>query len=299
MFRLLSRNNTPMPITTSAGRMPGMGLLPRQSSCVCMSSAYGAGARESSLNRRTPRLYRQVQYACRFAAKIPRPGTPICRTFRRLHRKQHLVRQKRTFHSEEIEMRRLLILSALALFAVAGTWAGTAAISDSLTVYSPTSVIVGQVGVYDDGSIFGFHAACTGPTCGVTEDSPNIYYIDLSGLTNYTNTTPNTMLLDSPSVGSDVFGQINLDAGFRLFFESNNGTVEFLPNSSYLLVPEGNGYADATAYLTADLRASGYTAQFYSVPDAAAPEPGTLLFLACGLLALACQIGKASWRERG
>lgn len=186
-------------------------------------------------------------------------------------------------------MRRLLILSALALFAVAGTWAGTAAISDSLTVYSPTSVIVGQVGVYDDGSIFGFHAACTGPTCGVTEDSPNIYYIDLSGLTNYTNTTPNTMLLDSPSVGSDVFGQINLDAGFRLFFESNNGTVEFLPNSSYLLVPEGNGYADATAYLTADLRASGYTAQFYSVPDAAAPEPGTLLFLACGLLALACR----------
>jgi hypothetical protein len=60
MFRLLSRNNTPMPITTSAGRMPGTGLLPRQSSCSCMSSAYGGGARESSPNRRTPQVYRRV-----------------------------------------------------------------------------------------------------------------------------------------------------------------------------------------------------------------------------------------------
>src|ERR1039458_2750235 len=60
MFRLLSSNNTTMPITTSAGRMPGIGLLPRQSSCSCMSSAYGGGARESSPNRRTPRFYRRV-----------------------------------------------------------------------------------------------------------------------------------------------------------------------------------------------------------------------------------------------
>src|ERR1035441_8576197 len=61
MFKLLSRNNTPMPITTSAGRMPGTELLPRQSSCSCMSSGYGGGAHESSPNRRTPRFYRRVR----------------------------------------------------------------------------------------------------------------------------------------------------------------------------------------------------------------------------------------------
>src|SRR5450759_4251706 len=60
MFRLLSRNNKPMPITINAGTTPGMLPLLRQSSCGCMMSAYGGGARESRGNRRTPEFYRRA-----------------------------------------------------------------------------------------------------------------------------------------------------------------------------------------------------------------------------------------------
>src|ERR1035441_5070266 len=73
MFRLLSRNNTPMPITPNAGRMPGTELLPRQSSCSCMSSAYGGGAHESSPNRRTPQFYRRVRTVWRVTIAAPSP----------------------------------------------------------------------------------------------------------------------------------------------------------------------------------------------------------------------------------
>src|ERR1039458_3063511 len=73
MFKLLSRNNTPMPITTSAGRMPGTELLPRQSSCSCMSSAYGGGVHESSPNRRTPQFYRRVRTVWRVTIAAPSP----------------------------------------------------------------------------------------------------------------------------------------------------------------------------------------------------------------------------------
>jgi hypothetical protein len=184
-------------------------------------------------------------------------------------------------------MRRLWILSAVSLLAVANTWAAGifAPISDQLTVFDSNANIVGQVGVREDGSIFGLHAACNGPTCGSLEGSANIYYIDVPVLAAFS--TP-TMVLESSTVGSDVFGTINLGIGYlTLFFNSDSEAVEFNPGvGGYILVPEGDGFADATPYLASDLIASGFTAQFFSDPEVA-PEPGTVALFAAGIAALA------------
>jgi len=175
-------------------------------------------------------------------------------------------------------------LLALAFIAASTTYAASVApVSDILTVYDSNSTIVGQLTLREDGTWFGLHAACNGPTCGTLEDSANLYYLDLPTLSLVNTSTP-TMVLESANVGSDVFGVTNLGFGYTvLSFRSDGETVQFIPGAGYTLVPEGNGNFDLTSYIQPGL---GYTATFYSDP-AETPEPGTAALLAGGILVMA------------
>ena len=93
---------------------------------------------------------------------------------------------------------------------------------------------------------------------------------------------------------SDVFGVAHEGlGGFLLGFASDGESGIFnIPPSFHppgVQVDEGLGPFDATMYLSPDLIAQGYTAEFRSDP---VPEPGTLALLGLGMA------GLAGWRSR-
>jgi hypothetical protein len=168
-------------------------------------------------------------------------------------------------------------------------------ISDVLTVYDPTGAIVGQVGVYEDGVVFGTNYAVDPPTA-TGEGLGVIYYINDLNLANSGQYGYPTTMLEPGGGQSDVFGVVelggpDLDAGpFFLAFSSDTDTVppaftvnNSSNNSSSIL--EGQQPVDATMYLNSTLP-GGYTATFFSDSEVQVPEPTTMLLLGSGLIGL-------------
>jgi len=158
-----------------------------------------------------------------------------------------------------------------------------------LTVFDPAGAIFAQVGVHEDGTMFGVNTfGCAGPFCGVSEHPANFYYIDILGLTNPTPPAP-TILLETATTASDLFGAIHPQGapfqGTVLSF-SSDGEFPVGFSSGFIVLPEGNGGPfDATAYLNPTFVAQGYTATFLSDP-VEAPEPATYGLAMCGALSL-------------
>jgi hypothetical protein len=189
-------------------------------------------------------------------------------------------------------MKPVIVCLLLALGALAPAWGEQ--VSDVLTVYNASHVIVGQVGVYEDGGIFGLNSAVfhtQGPYVG--EDPWGIYYINDATLVN--TRPPVTAVMDwsDPTWLSDIVGVAAGVPGAPAFVLAFGSDTETLPNQlgtdpGSPVVRENGAPIDVTSYLTLDRQAAGYTATFWSD----VPEPGTTLMLGGGLLAIALYLRK-------
>ena len=151
-------------------------------------------------------------------------------------------------------------------------------ISDSLTVFDAAGNVVYQVSVTE-----------------ANEDPNEIYFINVPGLINPAQFGNATTVLDADGSYSDIFGIAGVNGDLFLAFNSDTeGFPALYGSQGAIFLPEGNGgFFDATMYLSPDLIAQGYSAQFFSDGDeAAVPEPGTLILLATGLAGAAGSLRK-------
>jgi hypothetical protein len=166
----------------------------------------------------------------------------------------------------EIAVFSVLLLGASLLLCARPVLAD--AISDSLTVYSPSGKAVASVSASEAG-----------------EDPNHAYIIPYTGIVNEQLFGDPTVLLDPDGKVSDVFGIYEQDDNLYLAFESASGTSAPAFGASDRIFPEGNGVFDATLYLSPGLQQDGYTATFISETNQV-PEPSTLVTLAIGLVVL-------------
>ncbi|MGD0498469.1 MAG: PEP-CTERM sorting domain-containing protein [Bryobacteraceae bacterium] len=187
-------------------------------------------------------------------------------------------------------MRRLGILCfVLVAAAFSPASAGTLTVSDSMTVFDSQGNPVHQLILYENGTIgclVDGECAQTGPG-NIGEDPNSVYYF-----TNVAIDTgmwgDNERVLEPDSSNGDMFGVALLSPeNLVLGFSSDTETIPVpYPNGQFGDCHsqwEGDGYFDATGFLSPDLRNLGYTAQFYSDTDV--PEPSTLTLFGGALLA--------------
>jgi hypothetical protein len=181
-------------------------------------------------------------------------------------------------------MRGLAVLSVLTISALMSPGAHSAEISDVLTVLGPTGAIFGQVGVNEDGTIFGLNAASTGPAESLDPVlTTGTYYINQPGLANATSPFP-LFLVDPgpPALISDEAGDVRVNGVLFIGFSSDS-------EADMILVSGGiqeAGPVDMTPFLNPTLQAQGYTATFQSD----VPEPLSMGMLS-GLIAIALLVG--------
>jgi len=140
----------------------------------------------------------------------------------------------------------------------------TAAISDSLTVFSPNGSVFASVSVDE-----------------ANHKGADIIILDIPGIVDANLFGDYTAVVDPDGTLSDIFG-INVNSGGApvLAFESGS-LASPIPNAASLLlgatfvVPEGSGFLDATTYLKPELQREGYTAQFFSDPGVPSSVPDT------------------------
>lgn len=143
------------------------------------------------------------------------------------------------------------------------------AISDSLTVYSPTGVAVASVSANEN-----------------EENPTHVYIIPYTGIVNDQLYGDPTVLLDANGKASDIFGIYEKDDDLYLAFSSDSDTKAVAFGPTDRIFQEGQGVFDATLYLSPALQQDGYTATFVSDADTVS-EPSTLAMLTIGLAFLA------------
>jgi hypothetical protein len=155
-------------------------------------------------------------------------------------------------------------------------------ISDSFTVRNAAGAIVAQVIATEADEVR------LGP--GNVYIIPNAGFVDPSQFGNFTTLFETA---GNPNVLSDIFGIAAGipgcldDAGFCLAFSSDVDGVPFpFGASTTRNFFEDGGVFDATLYLSAAMRANGFTATFISDPDTV-PEPGSLALIGIAAVALA------------
>jgi PEP-CTERM motif len=120
-----------------------------------------------------------------------------------------------------------------------------------------------------------------------------LYYIEADGLADPNQWGNYTSVLKAPDyqVMSDAFGAIYRGTDLLLFFQSDTSTepcpFPLGPNIVFeTLQPTGRygGIFDATMYLSPDLQAQGWTADFES--GMSVPEPATVILMGSGIGAL-------------
>ena len=162
-------------------------------------------------------------------------------------------------------------------------------LSDVLTVFNAAGALVGQVGVYEDGTMFGLNAAVVhlGSSIPNGEDPSGVYYINDSTLADPTKLGQPINLRESVAGPfSDVFGVVVLSGSYYLGFTSDTENVPpaFAPVGTTIILENQASY-DATAFLNPALQRAGYTATFTSDPSEV-PEPTTFGLMTGGLLGL-------------
>lgn len=169
--------------------------------------------------------------------------------------------------------------------------------SDRLTVFNAAGAIVGQVGVNEDGSIFGLNAAVlhTFPNPTGSEAPSDVYYINDITLPDPLRFGFATALLEfAGGAVSDLFGVVNVGSvsapvyGLGFASDSEVAPVRFSFTSSLI---ETGAPVSATSYLAAPLRSAGYTATFES-DLSEVPEPGSWPLFATCLAVLGYSIRK-------
>jgi hypothetical protein len=156
-------------------------------------------------------------------------------------------------------------------------------ISDWLRIYDPSGAIAYEVSVTES------QEAVNGAN--------QVYYIPYPGLVDVSQFKNPTVLhkASGPLQGqaADIFGVgvINYGlpgGGFFLAFASDSETEPAYHNPTNALINYVKTHEiwDATMYLAPDLRAQGWTAEFYTTLYVA-PLPGAMLLLGSGLLGLA------------
>jgi hypothetical protein len=173
---------------------------------------------------------------------------------------------------DDFTVKTLLVGTGLLWGSIGGF--GATIVSDVLTVFNGAGAIVGQVGVNEDGSMFGVNAAVlhTVPNPSAAEVPTEVYYINDITLGNPLRFGLATALLEfAGGPVSDVFGVVNV------------GTTTVPVVTSSLI--ETGAPVSAAAYLAQSLQTAGYTATFVSDPSEV-PEPGTMALIGGGLLSV-------------
>ncbi len=159
-------------------------------------------------------------------------------------------------------------------------------VSDLLTVFSPSGTIVGQVGVTEDGTVFGLNSAVFAQTDQIVtgaEGPNNFYYINDPTLANQSLIGTDLFVLDYPDGPvSDAVGVHPIGGTIFLGFISDTDTAFLLPAGLSGFPVEGDGSIDISNYLNPALSQGGYMAQFQSDVEPV-PEPSTFLLLGVGV----------------
>jgi len=200
-------------------------------------------------------------------------------------------------------MRLLSLLPAILSLSATVGWADT--VSDEFTVFNPGGGIYEQVGVMENGTLFGVNAACFGVCSGLpcpppvpaapscTGESPlNIYYINDPAAPDPAQFGKPTNVIDARGFPDDITGIANIAGAsgtvLRLAFTSMpENFPPVVPNPLPNPLPPGNvletGPIDMTSYLNPALQSAGYTATFFSNSDV--PEPASVGLLGGLMLA--------------
>ena len=183
-------------------------------------------------------------------------------------------------------MKLKFVLSLLMACVVFAAVPGVAdAVSDVLTIYTPSGAIFSQVSALDS-----------------QEDGSTLFFIGNPGIVNPAMFGKATTLCQDvtcnansdPSLYSDIFGVVKLAGKFYIGFISDGEkgldksamVSDFGNTGATFLVENPNFTFDATKYLKASLVRAGFTATFTSDADLV-PEPPSLFLLGTGLLGIA------------
>jgi len=154
--------------------------------------------------------------------------------------------------------RRLLVSAITTLMLAFCSLRSEAAIADSITVFDPQ----GNVFQSPFGEAF----------VSVDTETGDIVSLNIPNLTDPLQEGPGhaTALTDNKGNLTDVFGVINGELAFASGPIQSPGSVLSVVA---VIIPQDSGLFSATMYLSPDLRAEGYTAQFFSAPSSVPSVP--------------------------